>query len=119
MPFDFGPARTDMGHASTRSLEGLAADLQSAYHLSSAAAYEHVGISSMNGQTDEAAETVTLADFETILAFARLHHLARVSFWSVNRDRPCEASKAAAEEECSGIEQVPFAFTQLLASYHG
>ncbi len=119
MPFDFGPPRIDMGHASTRSLEGLAGDLQSAYHLSSAAAYERVGISSMNGQTDEAGETVTLADFETILAFAQLNHLARVSFWSVNRDRPCEGSKAAAEEECSGIAQVPFAFTQLLAGYNG
>jgi chitinase len=119
MPFDFGTPRTDMGHASIRSLEGLAADLQSAYGLSSAAAYEHVGVSSMNGHTDEASETVTLADFETIVAFAQLHHLARVSFWSVNRDRPCEGSKAAAEEECSGIEQLPLAFTRLVGSFHG
>jgi chitinase len=119
MPFDFGTPRTEMGHASIRSLEGLAADLQSAYHLSSAVAYEHVGVSSMNGHTDEASETVTLADFETILTFAQLHHLARVSFWSVNRDRPCEGSKAAAEEECSGIAQLPFAFTRLVGSFHG
>jgi chitinase len=119
MPFDFGTPRTDMGHASIRSLEGLAGDLQSAYHLSSAAAYEHVGISSMNGQTDEASETVTLPDFETILAFAQRHHLARVSFWSVNRDRPCEGSNAAVEEECGGIAQQPFAFTRVLAGYNG
>jgi chitinase len=38
MPFDFGTPRTDMGHASIRSLEGLASALQSAYHLSSAVA---------------------------------------------------------------------------------
>ena len=40
----------------------------------------------MNGQTDEASETVSLIDFQTILAFAGEHHLGRVSFWSVNRD---------------------------------
>jgi chitinase len=73
----------------------------------------------MNGHTDETSETVTLADFETIVGFAQLHHLARVSFWSVNRDRPCEGSKAAAEEECSGIEQLPFAFTCFVGSFHG
>jgi chitinase len=119
MPFDFGPAQTDMGHASTRSLEGLASVLQSDYHLSAAVAYEHVGVSSMNGHTDESSETVGLDDFQTILSFAQLHHIGRLTFWSVNRDRPCESAKAAAEEECSGIAQQPFAFSDLVADYHG
>src|ERR1700722_39250 len=119
MPFDFGAPLTDMGHASIRSLEGLALDLQSVYNLSSTAAYEHIGISSMNGHTDESSETVSLEDFQTILSFAQLRHLGRVTFWSVNRDRPCESAKAAAEEECSGIAQQPLAFTSLVAQYHG
>ncbi len=119
MPFDFGVPRTDMGHASVRALEGLAGDIAGAYHLSSATAYEHVGVSSMNGRTDEASETVSLEDFQTILAFAGLHHLARVTFWSVNRDRPCKGAEAAPEEECSGIAQQPFAFTSTVAGYHG
>jgi len=116
MPFDFGPARTDMGHASIRSVEGLARDLAGAYGISTAAAYAHAGISSMNGDTDEASETVTLEDFETMLAFARSDGLARMSFWAVNRDRPCQ-SHPAPEEECSGIAQAPFAFTRALASF--
>jgi hypothetical protein len=37
---------------------------------------------------------------------------------AVNRDRPCK-SKPVPEEECGGIEQQPFAFTSLVASYHG
>ncbi len=119
MPFDFGVPRTDMGHASIRALEGLRAAISSAYGLSAAAAYEHEGVSSMNGHTDEASETVSLEDFQTILAFAAEHHLARVSFWAVNRDRPCLGSEAAPEEECSGIAQQPLAFTGLLAGYHG
>jgi chitinase len=118
MPFDFGIALTDMGHASTRALEGLEADLVAAYHLSAPAAYEHVGISSMNGQTDEASETVSLSDFQTILAFAGVHHLGRVSFWSVNRDRACAAGKPSSDE-CGGIAQSPYAFSDLLSGYHG
>jgi hypothetical protein len=119
MPFDFGAPASDMGHASTRAVEGLAHDLVAAYGLSSTAAYEHAGISSMNGHTDEASETVTLQDFQTIVGFAEAHHLARLSFWSVNRDRPCKSSGAAPEEECSGIAQQPLAFTSALAAYHG
>lgn len=119
MPFDFGRPATDMGHASIRAVEGLERDLASAYGLSAAAAYERAGISSMNGKTDEASETVSLEDFQTMLAFGAAHHLARMSFWAVNRDRPCKTSGGAPEEECSGIAQQPFAFTELLAGYHG
>jgi chitinase len=118
MPFDFGAARTDMGHASTRAVEGLAADLVSAYHVSLAAAYEHAGISSMDGHTDEASETVSVEDLRTMLAFAQLHHLARLSFWAVNRDRPCGGGLSEGED-CSGIAQTPFAFTDVIAEYHG
>ena len=118
MPFDFGAPLTDMGHASVRALEGLEADVASAYQLPTGAAYEHVGVSSMNGQTDEASETVSLGDFQTILSFAGEHHLGRVSFWSVNRDRSCAGTRPGSDE-CSGISQAPYAFSDLLAGYHG
>jgi len=112
MPFDFGKPLTDMGHASIRGVEALARELAAACHTSEASAYEHIGISSMNGHTDEASEVVSVEDFETMLAFAQQNHLARFTFWSVNRDRPCSAS-----EECSGISQLPYAFTDVIASY--
>ena len=117
MPFDFGPPRTDMGEASVRALEGTEAEIASAYDLTAGAAYEHVGVSSMNGHTDEASEIVGLIDFQTIIAFAEAHQLGRVSFWSVNRDRPCGGSPKT--EECSAIAQAPLAFTGLLAAFHG
>jgi chitinase len=117
MPFDFGPPRTDMGDASVRALEGTEAEIASAYHLAAGAAYQHVGVSSMNGHTDEASEIVGLIDFQTIISFAEAHQLGRVSFWSVNRDRPCGGSPKT--EECSAIAQVPLAFTSLLAAFHG
>jgi len=118
MPFDFGPALTDMGHASTKAVEGLAQDLVSAYGISPATAYQHTGISSMNGETDEASEMVSIEDFDTMLSFAQLHHLGRLTFWSVNRDRPCVAGESSSDS-CSGIAQQPYAFTDVIAQYHG
>ena len=118
MPFDFGTPRTDMGHASVRALEGLAAALSSAYGIGIDEAYEHAGVSSMNGRTDEASETVDIEDMQTILTFAAARGLARVAFWSVNRDRSC-AGADTSSDSCSEIAQQPLAFTKLLAGYHG
>ncbi|MHB8532837.1 MAG: chitinase [Solirubrobacteraceae bacterium] len=118
MPFDFGPPRTDMGAASVHAVEGLAADLASAYGITPATAYGHAGVSSMNGHTDEASEGVSLSDMQTILSFAAARHLGRLSFWSVNRDRPCGGADTT-NDSCSGIAQEPLAFTKLLAEYHG
>ena len=118
MPFDFGPPNGAMGAASARAAEGLERDLVSAYGYSAEAAYANSGISSMNGHTDEASETVTLEDMHTMLAFAQLHHLARFTFWAVNRDRECAAGLNQGED-CSGITQSPFAFTGVVAAYHG
>lgn len=116
MPFDFGAPLTDMGHASIKAVEGLELDLAAAYHITAAAAYEHAGISSMNGRTDEASEVVTVEDFETMLAFAQENHLARFTFWAVNRDRPCTAGLNTGED-CSGIAQQPYAFTDVIARF--
>ncbi len=116
MPFDFGAPRTDMGHASITAVEGLERDLASAYGIAPALAYEHAGISSMNGDTDEASEVVSVEDFETMLAFAQQNHLARFTFWAVNRDRQC-ASGENTNEDCSGIAQSPYAFTDVVARY--
>jgi chitinase len=116
MPFDFGPSRTDMGHASIRAVEGLEQDIASAYDITATGAYEHAGISSMNGETDEPSETVSVEDFQTILAFAQLHHLARFTFWAVNRDRPCTGGETPGED-CSGIAQQPYAFTDVIGEF--
>lgn len=116
MPFDFGRALTDMGHASIRAVEGLERDLVAAYGIAPAVAYEHAGISSMNGETDESSEVVSVEDFETMLAFAQENHLARFTFWAVNRDRQCEGGENAGED-CSAIVQSPYAFTDVIARF--
>jgi chitinase len=122
MPFDFGAPVTDMGGVSIQAAQGLEADIVAAYAEPVAAAYAHIGISSMNGETDESDEsdeTVTLADFQQVVAFAQTQHLARLTFWAVNRDRPCGSGLSTQAGSCSGISQAPYAFTDLLDGYSG
>jgi hypothetical protein len=116
MPFDFAGPGTDMAQASVQAAEGLKNDLMSAYHESASAAYRTMGISSMNGVTDTG-EQVSAADFQVMLRYVLAHHLARFSFWSVNRDMPCTAGSDS--NTCSGIAQKPYAYTKISVSYSG
>lgn len=118
MPFDFGMPVADMGTTSVAAAEGLHADLLSAYGEDSATAYADMGISSMNGATDDVGETVSVADFQTILTYATAHHLARVTFWMLDRDRSCPTGTPPGNS-CSGIDQTPWEFTSLTAGYSG
>ncbi|GAA2247407.1 MULTISPECIES: chitinase [Kitasatospora] len=118
MPFDFGHHSGSMGAVTTTAADGLQKAVASAYGYDSATAYRHIGISSMNGRTDEADETVSTGDFTTIYNYATAHHLARFTFWAVNRDRAC-APGGSAGDSCSGIGQSPYAFTKIVAKYHG
>ncbi|AOR30621.1 chitinase [Streptomyces fodineus] len=115
MPFDFGGAGQNMGNLTTRAAEGLKNALKNAYHYSDDQAYRDMGISSMNGITDNN-ETVTVNDFRTILAYAQTHHLARLTFWSANRDRPCTGGPA---DSCSGVSQSDWDYTRVFAGYTG
>ena len=116
MPFDFGGGRPNMGTLTRQAADGLKNQVKSAYGLSDDAAYRQIGISSMNGITDVAGERVNLSDFETMLSYAQQHHLARFTFWSVNRDRPCTGGPA---DSCSGVSQQPWDYTKVIARYRG
>ncbi|POX58035.1 chitinase, partial [Streptomyces sp. Ru62] len=115
MPFDFGGAGQNMGNLTVQAAEGLKNALKNAYHYSDDQAYRDMGISSMNGITDQN-ETVTVADFRTILGYAQQHHLARLTFWSANRDRPCTGGPA---DSCSGVGQSAWDYTRVFAGYTG
>ncbi|MFG1638851.1 ricin-type beta-trefoil lectin domain protein [Amycolatopsis sp. NPDC049252] len=117
MPFDFGGAGQNMGTLTQRAAEGLKNVVKSAYGYDDDTAYRHMGISSMNGITDNS-ETVTLNDFTTILAYANQHHLARLTFWSANRDRPCPGAYPN-DDTCSGVSQQAWDFTRIFARYAG
>jgi len=118
MPFDYDQGSTDMLATTKTAVDGLKNAVASAYHLSSDAAYRKVGLSSMNGKTDSSGETVSLSNFTSIISYAKSHHLARVSFWALNRDRKCPSGQSAGDT-CSGISQGTYDFTKALATYTG
>lgn len=117
MPFDFGAAGQNMGTLTVQAAEGLKNTIKNGYGYTDDQAYRHAGISSMNGITD-VGETVTVADFRTMLAYAQQHHLARFTFWSANRDRPCNGGNTG-DDTCSGVSQNAWDFTRVIAQYQG
>lgn len=119
MPFDFETGHTGtMADATISASDGLQAVVAAAYGYDAATAYNRIGISSMNGRTDVVGETVGIEDWKAILDYARKHRIGRLSFWSLNRDRPCDKTTKDAWN-CSGIPQSPLDFTKLLAGYEG
>nr|WP_034287889.1 chitinase [Amycolatopsis benzoatilytica] len=112
MPFDFSSGG-DMAGKTKSAVDGLANQLKSTFGWDSATAYKHAGLSSMNGKTDNAGEVVSVADFTAIRDYATSHHLGRFTFWATNRD--CSGSS----NDCSGISQPKYAFTKIVAGYHG
>jgi chitinase len=87
MPFDFGSgdATRDHGAATVSASEGLHGQLKAALGGSDADIYAKQGISSMNGQTDTGGN-VTVANFQTMLAYAQEHGLTRFTYWELSRD---------------------------------
>jgi hypothetical protein len=75
-----------------------------------------MGISGMNGLSDQR-ETTSTGTWTQIRDWAAGKHLARLAFWSVNRDRPCAGGGVA--ENCSGISQSNWQFTSITANYNG
>src|SRR5205823_3734970 len=88
MPFDFGGQNgANMGSLTVSVTKKVHTQLKNTHSgLSDAQVYAKQGISSMNGKTD-VGETVKVADFQTMLSFAKQNHLARFTFWTVNRDK--------------------------------
>ncbi|ONI73529.1 chitinase [Actinosynnema sp. ALI-1.44] len=107
MPFNFSSGG-DMVAMTKSSVTGLKDKVKSVYGLTDDAAWRRSGLSSMNGRTDTG-EIVTAANFRSIVSWANSVHLARVSFWALNRD--CN--------NCGGIPQGQWEFTKANATVTG
>jgi chitinase len=108
MPFDFSSGG-NMFTLTKSAVTGLKNKVKSVYGLSDDAAFRRSGLSSMNGHTDNSGENVTVANFKSIVDWANSVHLARVSFWALNRD--CN--------NCAGISQGLYDFTKANAAFTG
>ena len=115
MTFDWDDTSNQQAQLTLQALDHLKAALMTAYGYDEREAYRHAGISSMNGRSDEGA-FVSVADMRVIAAFAKQRELARLTFWSVNRDRPCPDATTVVDR-CSSIAQQNWDFTRAVADY--
>ena len=67
----------------------------------------------MIGWNDVPGEIFRQDDARRLLEFAAANDFSLVSFWSVNRDRPCDQPTGSASPSCSGIEQAPDDFMRI------
>ncbi|MFF8602318.1 fibronectin type III domain-containing protein [Streptomyces sp. NPDC015232] len=115
MPFDFGGG-ADMYGNTVNAANGLKNKLKSTFGWDDATAYAHIGISGMNGLSDQQ-EVTTQQIWTRIRDWANANHIARLAFWSVNRDRGCAGGGVT--ETCSGIAQSDWEFTRITAGFTG
>ncbi|MGW1836068.1 chitinase [Streptomyces sp. NPDC002067] len=109
MPFDGG---FDGADSQTAALTKFNALLRSTFGWDEATAYAHEGISQMNGRSDTG-EFFTQKDFQKVLDFAVSHRMARLTNWSVNRDRQCTPpdNNGKTSGTCSSVPQGAYDFT--------
>jgi uncharacterized membrane protein len=112
MPFDFGSS--NIYNDTVNASNGLNAKLRSVFGWSEATAFAHQGISGMNGLSDQQEMTST-GTWTQIRDWAKGKGLARLAFWSVNRDRPCPGGGVVSH--CSGIAQPDWEFTRITAGF--
>lgn len=117
MPFDGGFSGASSQISALQNFNTL---LMNTFGWSSATAYAHEGISSMNGRTDSA-EFFAQSDFQTVLNFVESNHLTRYTFWSVNRDRQCNPpdNNGSLSGTCSSVPQSDWDFTKIIVQFAG
>ncbi|MDX3748426.1 carbohydrate binding domain-containing protein [Streptomyces sp. AK08-02] len=115
MPFDFGGG-ADMYTSTVNATEGLKTKLRSTFGWDDATAYAHIGISGMNGLSDQQ-ELTSPTTWTQIRDWSNSHHIARLAYWAVNRDRSCPGGGVVSN--CSGISQSTWQFTSITAGFTG
>jgi chitinase len=117
MPFDGGFSGAS---SQITALQDFNTILMNTFGWSSSTAYAHEGISSMNGRTDSG-EYFYQSDFTTVLNFTESNHLARFTYWSVNRDRQCNPpdNNGTLSGTCSSVPQNDWDFTKIIVQFAG
>jgi chitinase len=117
MPFDGG---FNGASSQTAALTAFNQILQSTFGWDAATAYAHEGFSGMNGRSDSG-EYFYQSDFQTVLNYAESNHMARFTFWSVNRDRQCNPpdNNGTTSGTCSSVTQGAYDFTKYSVEFAG
>jgi hypothetical protein len=123
MTMDFGDraAPRPSGRMGTYIIQAASSTLRQLRALwptkSAAQVAAMLGLCPMIGQNDERDEIFTLANAAGVLGWARNHHIGRITYWSVARDRQCASGiNRVAQGTCSGVLQSTYAFAHALGA---
>lgn len=79
--------------------------------------FSKIELTPMIGLNDVSSETTSVADVDTITAYAATNKLAGVHFWSLDRDTPCPGgATGSASPTCSSINSSTLQFTKRFLS---
>lgn len=120
MVFDYyDDTTTDMGAAAIAALTGVHEQLKTLLPAKTdAELWAMEGSTIMNGIDDYPGKTevTTLAHAQALRDFAAAHGMAALSMWAVQRDNGACPGKAGSDD-CSGIDQSPWAFSDILGTF--
>lgn len=113
-----------MAEASIQALDAVHAQLTALYRdqqipLPPGGAWAVMGATPMIGQNDVRDEVFTMDDAIELSNFAQQRELARMSMWSINRDRTCGPNypdTTIVSDSCSGVDQAGRTFASILAA---
>jgi hypothetical protein len=97
MTMDYGAAGVGVCVVAGGACDMGQSAIQAAYNLHDrwSVPYVNIELTPMIGGNDVSSEHFTLADVDTIAAFASAHGLAGLHYWSYDRDVDCEPGPAS------------------------
>jgi len=124
MAMNYGDSRPEgmsLLEASMEAAEATHAQLAGLYakagmSLDDRAIWSRMGLTPMIGHNDLAGEVTDLATARGLNGFAREHGIARLSMWSLNRDRSCGREVEQPSDTCSGVDQEEGEFSRTLGA---
>src|SRR3954447_7501691 len=118
MTMDFGDedAPNPAGHMGAYSIGAAKATHEQLARLGHGlGAWSALAVTPMLGINDVASEVFGLSDAAELATFAGAQGVGQIHYWVFNRDRPCEQPSPETQNECSGVDQAPWAFAQALS----
>ncbi|OHX16302.1 chitinase [Chromobacterium sphagni] len=122
MAMDYGQNNPNMGLAAKQAAQALYTQLDAAYKahgqtLTDAQLWQKVGVTPMVGLNDTQPETFTVANASDLYGMANSNGIGLLSMWSISRDKSCPNNGHYVDAQCSGIVQMPYAFSNVFKGF--
>ena len=105
MTMDYGSASSSVCVVSGGACDMGASAVQAAKNLQHTygTPLTKIELTPMIGVNDSASNIFTLANVDTITAYAVANNLAGLHFWALDRDTPCPSPRSTTSETCNSI----------------